>query len=727
MSSFRFHKFTDEEEDKNNNFYNINNSNIYNQRQSFNNGFTNSYNTQNFKNSINNNQSYYKNNNNLINSNSNIKISINYNDNKLINLNSNNINNNYFPFDEIKSLDFLLLLKNGKFNSIEKYLPQMLSYDFTNSSKNPQFPLVIKNFQIVLNYLFNIQEKIQNQNLNLENYLNDPKSDINKRKTEIENKIEDINFLNMKNDELKQNLQKKIAVYKSILLSTGNANLLPYQVNPIELKDEFGNYYCDICPNKKFSTYKEVHKHYVKRHLNLDKIKGNNIVYSQSNFEKYYFDNKLDMMKNELKNTILELNRQKSENFESKQFNNLKDELNRMNRENQNKFQDIENQNKQLLKNSNKNNSIQINKISNQTSRKINFNELSNNDLNEILIEIQNQQNEQFNSFNNEFEKFKYDVLNQLYNLSRGKNKTKNMEFNLPPMKDDYQQIKNMDSNNNSSNINIVPLNHKKNKNNKDNYEENSTTILRNTKYTTINNKKIILNNNDTRKFLSNNDEKLVDDMLKNEPNSYERNKVIERGTNLLKNSLYKPNSNDNEIEDENIIQTNVKNLNDDNFENSQQPQRLRAGLKNKKTNELENIYDIWNKRENNILFNPQFKTVSEKQNRYKIFNTNDNSENVVNILLNEKERQYNFDFNNTNDSIKNYCDVINQIFNNYLKDTDKKGKLFGKYKDNALSMTQIEDFIENIPELKNDIYGNNNVDKIYDYLNYVNANFSNK
>ena len=52
MSSFRFHKFTDEEEDKNNNFYNINNSNVYNQRQSFNNGFTNSYNTQNLKNSI---------------------------------------------------------------------------------------------------------------------------------------------------------------------------------------------------------------------------------------------------------------------------------------------------------------------------------------------------------------------------------------------------------------------------------------------------------------------------------------------------------------------------------------------------------------------------------------------------------------------------------------------------------------------------------------------------
>ena len=723
MSSFRFHKFIDEEEDKNNNYYNMNNSNVYNQRHSFNNGFTNSFNT-NFKNSINNNQSYYKTNNNLINSNSNIKISINYNNNKLINLNSNNINNNHFPFDEIKSLDFLLLLKNGRFNSIEKYLPQMLSYDFTNSSKNPHFPLVIKNFQIVLNYLFNIQEKIQNQNLNLENYLNDPKSDINKRKTEIENKIEDINFLNMKNNELKQNLQKKIAVYKSILLSTGNANLLPYQVNPLELKDEFGNYYCDICPNKKFSSYKEVHKHYVKRHLNLDKIKGNNIVYSQSNFEKYYFDNKLDMMKNELKNTILELNRQKSENLESKQFNNLKDELNRMKIENQKNFQDIENQNKQLLKNTNKNNSIQINRIinSNQTSRKINnFNDLSNNDLNEILIDIQNQQNEQFNSFNNEFEKFKYDVLNQLYNLSKGKGINKNMEFNLPPMKDDYQQIKNLD--NTSSQINLVPLNHKKNKNNNDNYEENTTTILRNTKYTTINNKKILVNNNDTRKFLSNNDEKLVDDMLKNNSNTYERNKVIERGTNLLKNSLYKQND-DEPIEDENIIQTNVKNLNDDNYEDNRPPQRFRAAPKNKNLNELENIYDIWNRRENNILFNPQLKTVLEKQNRYKILNTNDNNENVVNILLNEKERQYNFDFNNTNDSVKNYCDVINQIFNKYLKDTDRKGKLYGKYKDNALSMACIEDFIENIPELKNDIYGNNNVDKIYDYLNYLNANF---
>ena len=137
MSSFRFHKFTDEE-DKDNNYYNFNDSNVSgNQKKFFNNDLTKSYNNQTLKNSIYNTQSNYmnNNNNNFINSNSNIKISINYNNsNKLINLNSsynqNNINQRNFPFDEIKSLDFLLLLRNGRFNSIEKYLPQMLYYDF---------------------------------------------------------------------------------------------------------------------------------------------------------------------------------------------------------------------------------------------------------------------------------------------------------------------------------------------------------------------------------------------------------------------------------------------------------------------------------------------------------------------------------------------------------------------------------------------------------------------
>jgi hypothetical protein len=405
-----------------------------------------------------------------------------------------------------------------------------------------------------------------------------------------------------------------------------------------------------------------------------------------------------------------------------------------MNFENQNRFKDIENQNKQLLKNSSKNNTIQINRIINSKSNQNtmtskNFNNLSNNDLNDILIEINNQQNEQFNSFNNEFEKFKYEVFRQLQNLSQSKIKNPNMQFNLPQMSDNYKELKNMDNNNSLYQNKLLPLNHKNKDNN--NYEENTTTILRNVKYSTINKKNVTLNNNETRKIISKNDENLINNMLKDNSNIDEKNKVIERGTNIYKNSLYKPIFQDDD-EDENIINTNLKVVNDsnnnynNNFDNNQQ--RLKSVGPKKKSKiktELENIYKYWERRENNIIFNPDLKTVLEKEKNYKILDIDYNNENQLNFLLNQKEKEYNIDLNNTNQPINNYCDVLNQIFSNYLKKTDKKGKLYGKYKDNALSMACIEDFIENIPEFKNDIYGNNNVDKIYDYLNYVKNDFN--
>ena len=411
--SFRFHKFEDEK------------SSPYDFSQST--GFQNFRTNQKLSNT------YYNNNFNT-NDSINIPSQNNYNSfrksysiSSPINI-SNNINNNNnerllipdfsnynqnmkFPLNNVLTLDFRTILKNGNLSIINKYLPDMIYKSIEFENENPYVKSIISKSQKLLNYLFQLQSDILSSNNNLENFIKLPNSDLNNRTKELNNKKENNNKKINQNEQKRRELQIKMNLYKNVILTSGNGNLIPQQNLPLDIHDQNGIFYCDICPDKKFKSYEKVHEHYVKKHLNLDKLRGGGNLFL--NYENNYFENKLNIIKDELCSTIKELNKQKQSSNE-----NRKNEID----ERLNKIRDLY-QSTNLRANKNnitQSQNIQINKYFNNTvnpQQSIIFN---NDEVNKQLDKLSQDQQNKFVNFYNQFEDFKNDIFIQLSQIMQG-------------------------------------------------------------------------------------------------------------------------------------------------------------------------------------------------------------------------------------------------------------------------------------------------------------------
>lgn len=347
--------------------------------------------------------------------NSNLKASNMYNLNQFDNKNfsANLSNRKYdssepFPFKEIISLDFEKIIMAGKISLIEKYFPKMRFQKF-KSSANPNLALLLSSFQNLLNYLFSLHDKVISANNQIETLINDKNSDLNKKKTKIENKIEDRKDEILSNSYKVKSLQNKIKNYKTVLYSTGNQNLIPNDFAPLDIHDDNGIFYCEICPNKKFRSYEKVHAHYVKNHLNLDQMKYQS--QRNFNFEKYYFESKLNFIKDELKSTLININTDRKDDFDNKKFEDLKAHFTNL---------------IQMYNDANNLKQIPFIKQQGSTNTSIklkhsNTYEEQNDQINSLLKSIKSNQDEQFQKFQNDFEDFKDEVLRQLVNISQGK------------------------------------------------------------------------------------------------------------------------------------------------------------------------------------------------------------------------------------------------------------------------------------------------------------------
>ena len=347
------------------------------------------------------------------------KISMNFNDD----INNNNNNERIlipdyskydekkpFPLKEILSIDFEKILKYGNLSIINKYLPDII-YKSLEIDNNPFFNSIISKSQKLLNYLFQLKNDISNSNNNLENFITLPNSDLNNRSNELNNiKLNNKNIIN-ENEHKRRELQIKMNLYKNVILTSGNGNLIPQQNLPLDIHDQNGIFYCDICPDKKFKSYEKVHEHYVKKHLNLDKLRGGGNLFL--NYENNYFENKLNIIKDELCSTIKELNKQKQSSNE-----NRKNEID----ERLNKIRDLY-QSTNLRANKNnitQSQNIQINKYFNNTvnpQQSIIFN---NDEVNKQLDKLSQDQQNKFVNFYNQFEDFKNDIFIQLSQIMQG-------------------------------------------------------------------------------------------------------------------------------------------------------------------------------------------------------------------------------------------------------------------------------------------------------------------
>lgn len=226
-----------------------------------------------------------------------------------------------YPIQEIINVDFEQLFKNGQISKINNFIPQILNQDLDNSKEieiKPEVKLVLSKYQLILRFLFNLKKKIGDLNNKLEKSTDGiikPKEKISDKESRIEKKLEE-------NENKIFYLKNKINIYKELILSKQQQQKNSLSNYVLDIHDENYKYYCDICPDIKFNSYREVQIHYLNEHKHILKIREANnnkklteIQVNNNNYEKFYFDTTLDLIKDGLKYLLLESNQKKGKDL----------------------------------------------------------------------------------------------------------------------------------------------------------------------------------------------------------------------------------------------------------------------------------------------------------------------------------------------------------------------------------------------------------------------------
>ena len=217
-STFHFHKF--ENDNSPSSFYDTKNSNtnVFNSTKIINEqNVNNTYRSLNYET-----QKYKSNDGYKTFRESNIHNLRNTKNNRQLNINNSPFNeNDEFPEKEIlKMKTFDYIINYGDISKIEKVLPQMV-YGKYNKESSAYFNLLIKNFQLILQYLFKYNDDIKEYNYNLDNTLNDSNSEINQLTKRLKYEISfNENLINI-NEKREKKYLNKLNNYKNNLILKG--------------------------------------------------------------------------------------------------------------------------------------------------------------------------------------------------------------------------------------------------------------------------------------------------------------------------------------------------------------------------------------------------------------------------------------------------------------------------------------------------------------------------
>ena len=636
MSTFRFHKFENESEPMG--FRKTNLSNNFN-----------SYSSMNNTNPFNNNSS-----------NEILKNTINTILQRQLNLYK-------YPYKENSSIsnkdiikyNFEKILNKYDLDIIEKILPTMVFKIFNRKENTRDFVFLIPFFQKLLKYLFQCQEEIKKLNSFLENNIDDQEEkqlDLNNRKLENENIIK-------KNNDNKINIMLKINKYKDFLIETGNENLIPREIFLITNKNnkikKQGIFNCDLC-DKTFNSYDKIHEHYIKKHLNLYKLKEGNLISSNTYFQKMNFDHQLNLLKSNLYKTIYNI-KNTNKNGNDQKMKELKKEIEKLQKKNE--------ENNLVLKSFKKpnNKTIQINQNINQSILRQSFMNSSNPVLDEKFKTIKNQQNKRFNDLQNEFNDFQFALFQQLKNLSNNK------EIKEPEYKEIQENI-----------------NNEINQKNNEEITKNESIIGK-----SYIQESILDSNHSTRNYLKNTNP----NSNSNSPNPFEL--IIEK---------------EEDIEDKGNASSKIR------ITNSILKSSFIPIEPIKERNKVDILYNKYYFREKNILLSSKnYDIIQKKIKKYNFLDLQPSDEIKTKIQkqIKDKCKDYNFDDNIKNELLEkdDYENIIKKIFEFNIQESKSK-KDYGRYKDNSYKMNEIEFMIDSIfdDDIKRVIYGDLDIDLIYNF-----------
>ncbi len=571
-----------------------------------------------------------------------------------------------YPYKENSSIsnkdiiqyNFEKILNKYDLDIIEKILPTMVFKNFNRKENTRDFVFLIPFFQELLKYLFQCQEEIKKLNSFLENNIEEQEE----KQLDLNNrKLENENIIKKNNDN-QINIMRKINKYKDFLIETGNENLIPREIFLITNNNykikKQGIFNCDLC-DKTFNSYDKIHEHYIKKHLNLYNLKEGNLISSNTYFQKMNFDHQLNLLKSNLYKTIYNI-KNTNKNGNNQKMKELKKEIENLQKKNE--------ENNLVLKSFKKpnNKTIQINQNINQSILRQSFMNSSNPVLDEKFKTIKNQQNKRFNDLQNEFNDFQFALFQQLKNLSNNK------EIKEPEYKEIQENINNEI-------------------NQKNNEEIKKNEIIIGKSY--IQDSYIKDINPSTPSYLKN------PNPNSNPPNPFQL--IIE---------------NEEDIEDKGNTSAKIR-ITNSLLKSSSIPMETI-----KERNKVDNLYNKYYFRENNILLNSKnYDIIQKKIKKYNFLGLQPSDEIKAKIQkqIKDKCKDYNFDDNIKNELLEkdDYENIIKKIFELNIQESKSKND-YGRYKDNSYKMNQIEFMIDSIfdDDIKRVIYGDLDIDLIYNF-----------
>lgn len=543
----------------------------------------------------------------------------------------------FIPINKLLNNDFEKMVENKDFDSIKKLLPQMTFQNYRNKDlPNPKNsymkPLLVK-YQQVLKYLLNLENNMIKFNSvldqNAKKAFSPELNNLEKEKS-YNKKIEE--------NERKINLLlDKINKYKNKIILENKNKKRPLASFVLVIKDIDNNFYCDLCPDEIFKSYRDVQIHSLRKHEQILKLRKQNYERNNNNFdipsnnknnlEQKYLDTKMKYIEDELGTFVENLNKYQKEKI---LLNNA--------------------QNNKLEKDEN----IEDEKDKTTNDSDLVILEKRINNLEEIQKKNQESLLENFNSFKNEiFSQIKDFKNKQKLLIEKAKTQIINKEQNI--------KINDVNNNINMNLDNNNPINNMDSTTNKN--KINNTNI---------------------------NDMELGEVYQENTYSMDSVDLIFGKGKNDISNQIKMENL--TKINSENIINEDEKeNINDNELkiipEEINEP-NFKINNNNKIEPKIYNFAKKFYDREKQILFTKNLKQSKISEN-YKILEENNEKQNSNLIKEDEliKELNDKYKLNESNISENGYKNIINEIIN---KNENVQDANYKAYYNNILSFLEI-------------------------------------
>ena len=311
---------------------------------------------------------------------------------ELSKINNNNdkedVKNNQLKSNNVKEI----LLKMLKYNS---FLPNDANNDtFYRSKDDINFSNIISCFQLIMKYLYELEENMKNNN-NLSEH----------KISSLKNAEKALNDIIPKNNEKIIKLEQK-KLKMQIFLKINGKEIKPKKSNKL--------YICDACPfPKKFYGYRDLHRHYVKKHINPYLCFNNDNAIVNQGFDKYYFDNKMNELTEDVTDMFRKTKSQKKVRVDN-DFKEIKNNINFLMRDK--KAEGIRRNKRYETVGPNVNSSINL-KNSNVFSNS--YNEKRNEFIRKRIELIKNNQKQFEIYFQNQIDSFLRDFKNEIYKIKQ--------------------------------------------------------------------------------------------------------------------------------------------------------------------------------------------------------------------------------------------------------------------------------------------------------------------